>query len=57
MTFIHKPPQELVFGQRESSRGWAIVSDPILIIWGRLRSTQPRGFGVAKNPILEVVYV
>jgi hypothetical protein len=45
--FIPKQIQELVFVQRESFRNSTIVSYPILIIWGDLRSSN---FGALAPP-------
>jgi len=45
--------QESVFGQRESSRGWPIVSGSILKTnMDQLTIDQPQGFGATQNRFL-----
>ncbi len=53
-SLIHKQPQDLVFEPRESSRRLTIANDPILAIWGRLRSSIFGDFACSKSKILRL---
>lgn len=54
LLIIHKQAQELAFRQRESSRGHAIASGSILLIFTHLRSRGPGALAQPKNQFLSL---